>query len=136
MKISLIKTTMFVSAICLSFASASYAQTGSLTERQLGLLDTAGDTWARSNYFSLPHSVQELQEFTNVVQFVLTNAVAQSNYFAHLHGGLNGLAYMSNAGAYMHPTSWPDSPEKQQALERASNCCPRLSTPNRWNGFA
>ncbi len=91
--------------------------TNALSQRQLELLDLTATQSGVSNFFSQYHSPEELKDFTNTIQYYLTNVAAQSSYFFHVHG-MTESEYVSNAARYMHkPAPWPDTPEKCSTLK-------------------
>lgn len=97
--------------------------TNSLSQHRLELLDITSDRTARSNYFSKPHSTQELEELTNTVNLFLTNAAAQSSYYFHI-SGMTEPEYESNlVYAMSHappPKSWPEPSERQDIFQRCA----------------
>ena len=104
--------------------------TNALSRHQLELLDITGDLVAKSNYFSKHHIPQELEELTNTVQYFATNAAAQSSYYYHLYGGLTESEYMSNSLRQMHFATWPDSPQKREALKHSAEVLPSAINTN------
>jgi hypothetical protein len=99
--------------------------TNALTQHQLELLDINVNRMARSNYLSQNHSPEELEEFNNTVRYFLTNAAAQSSYFFHVHGMLEGQ-YVTNVllTAMRHkspPQPWPALSQKQEIFENCAS---------------
>ncbi len=98
--------------------------TNALTQHQLELLDIACNPANRSKYFSKSHSAVELQEFTNTLHLMLTNAAAQSSYFFHLHGGMTESEYASNlvyAISHTPPSKqWPEPSKKQEIFQHCA----------------
>ena len=99
------------------FRLHSVEATNALSKHQLQLLDLTATPSGTSNYFSQNHSPQELVEFTNTVQYYLTNPAAQSSYYLHVHG-MTEAEFISNASLIMSkPSPWPDTPDRLNRLK-------------------
>jgi hypothetical protein len=96
------------------------AATNALTPHQLELLEINNNPAVRSNYFSQHHSPEELREFTNTVQYFLTNADAQSSYFFLLHG-MTESEMLAKAARYMEPQPWPETVKKRVILKHCAD---------------